>query len=99
VIPEWYPLTETDEKNYKIRTERNVIESDGTLILNQGSLTGGTLLTLHYAKKHQKPVCAVQLENTDISAVHQWDLSMASKFSISRVREKVNFLMGFMSRP
>jgi hypothetical protein len=72
VIPERYPLIETEEKNYKIRTERNVIESDGTLILNQGSLTGGTLLTLQYARKHQKPVCVIQLENTDISAVHQW---------------------------
>jgi hypothetical protein len=71
-IPEKYPLIETEERNYKIRTERNVIDSDGTLILNKGSLTGGTSLTLQYARKHQKPVCVVQLENTDTSEALQW---------------------------
>jgi hypothetical protein len=32
-IPDTYPLVETSTSNYAVRTEKNVIESDGTLIL------------------------------------------------------------------
>lgn len=34
VIPDRYALVETEERYYRIRTERNIIESDGTLIIN-----------------------------------------------------------------
>jgi len=38
-----YNLIETATSNYKERTEKNLIESDGTLIINKGKLSGGTL--------------------------------------------------------
>ena len=60
-IPERYDLEETDESQYFIRTERNVIDSDATLILYEVELTGGTALTLRMAKKHQKPCLQVDL--------------------------------------
>jgi len=30
-VPDKYPMTETGSKDYKVRTKRNIIESDGTL--------------------------------------------------------------------
>ncbi len=58
-----YNLIETATSNYKERTEKNLIESDGTLIINKGELSGGTLLTANLCKKHKKPLFIVDLSN------------------------------------
>ena len=72
-MPERYPLTEMTKGGYKARTEKNVAESDGTLILNIGKLTGGTKLTVEYAVKHGKPSLVIQLdENPKPETVTQW---------------------------
>lgn len=63
-VPDIYPLVELTKGGYSARTEKNVIESDGTLILNVGKVTGGTKLTLECARKHNKPCLVVQLDNT-----------------------------------
>jgi len=63
-IPNNYNLIETATSNYKERTEKNLIESDGTLIINKGELSGGTLLTANLCKKHKKPLFIVDLVNT-----------------------------------
>lgn len=66
-IPEKYPnLVETATKNYAERTELNVINSDATLILSQGKLTGGSLLTKQFAEKHQKPFLHINLAELKI---------------------------------
>ena len=41
-IPERYPLTETASAAYRVRTRLNVRDSDATLIVCRGPLTGGT---------------------------------------------------------
>jgi predicted Rossmann-fold nucleotide-binding protein len=74
-VPEKYNLIELHSHSYEIRTERNVLESDGTLILAKGELTGGTLLTENYAKKHHKPFFILELNNPDIDAVRMWGIS------------------------
>ncbi|HRD64855.1 MAG TPA: putative molybdenum carrier protein [Candidatus Competibacter sp.] len=61
-IPDRYPLMETLESDYEIRTRRNVEDSDGTLILNRGALDGGTALTADYARQIGKPCLIVALE-------------------------------------
>lgn len=65
-IPEKYPMIEMDSPESCYRTEKNVIESDGTLILNKGELTNGTLLTYDFAVKHGKPNLIVQLDAAEI---------------------------------
>lgn len=50
-----YPLQETPHPEYEIRTEWNVRDSDGTLILCWGPLEGGTALTAALARKHNRP--------------------------------------------
>lgn len=56
-----YLLKETDEEKYEVRTEKNVIDSDGTLIFSKGLLTGGTLLTLKMVRLHQRPFIIIDL--------------------------------------
>lgn len=58
---------------YTIRTEKNVVESDGTLVLNKGKLTTGTKCTHEYAIKHLKPCLIVLLEEpTEPAHVIRW---------------------------
>jgi hypothetical protein len=54
-IPDRYPLREFGGA-YVERTRRNVEDSDGTLIIHSGALTGGTLATLEFCTALGKPV-------------------------------------------
>jgi predicted Rossmann-fold nucleotide-binding protein len=72
-IPDRYPLQETSSSDYPQRTEMNVEDSDGTLILIWGSPKGGTLLTLKLARKHRKPYILVDLiEEGGAFRVQEW---------------------------
>jgi len=51
ILPEKYQLKEMPTASYPKRTEKNVVESDGTLILSHGKLTGGSALTLKHSIK------------------------------------------------
>lgn len=55
-IPFRYPLIELHSPYYDDRTRKNIEESDATLIISNGKLSGGTLLTANYAKRVRKPV-------------------------------------------
>lgn len=73
VIPMHYPLTETTSKDYRVRTRRNVRDSDGTLILTRGPLSGGTALTRRLAKELDKPCLVVDLaQRPRASDVRTW---------------------------
>lgn len=72
-IPNCYQLAETESPDYAVRTERNVIESDGTLVLYAAKLQGGTELTYRLALKHGKPCLLVDLlKATPFEAVNEW---------------------------
>lgn len=72
-IPDEYPLQETDSPVYAERTEKNVIASDGTLILTVGTLAGGTAYTVECAQRHGRPYYVVDLARTmDPSSARQW---------------------------
>jgi len=55
VIDRRYPLEETGSKSYSQRTEWNVRDSDGTLIVTVGEPTGGTALTIRAAGEMGRP--------------------------------------------
>lgn len=61
-IDSQYGLCELPSGGYKQRTQKNVEDSDGTLILNLGELDGGTLETERYAKELKKPCLVFQLD-------------------------------------
>ncbi|MHC4879127.1 MAG: putative molybdenum carrier protein [Planctomycetota bacterium] len=60
-IPDSYPLEETSQRDYSVRTERNIVDSDGTLIISGGPLTGGTALTRTLARRLDCPLFIVDL--------------------------------------
>lgn len=66
-LPEKYDLQEMPTGSYPRRTEKNVLDSDGTLIVSHGLLTGGSALTTSYAEKHKKPWIHIDLEMTSYS--------------------------------
>jgi hypothetical protein len=72
-IPAHYPLQETTSADYRVRTEKNVLDSDGTLILTHGPVTGGTAYTVKMARKHKKPYFIADLAlPADIEPVMAW---------------------------
>jgi len=68
-----YPLDETPSRRYSQRTEWNVRDSDGTLILSPGAPRGGTLLTAKLARCHGRPLLILDLDaDTKPIAVRHW---------------------------
>ena len=56
-IPLHYELQETDSANYLVRTEQNVIDSDGTVVFSiKPILSGGSKKTAEFARNHGKPL-------------------------------------------
>ncbi len=74
-LPKRYQLNETESADYPDRTEKNVLISDGTLILDRGTLTGGTAYTQQLCRQHHKPLLVINL-NQDTEEVRshfrQW---------------------------
>ncbi len=74
-IPDRYVLQETEQTDYSVRTERNVVESDGTLILYETRIRGGTALTVHLATRYARPIFLVDLMcSPDAGGFHDWML-------------------------
>jgi putative molybdenum carrier protein len=77
-----YPLKETPSASYLQRTEWNVRDSDATVLFSlEPALTGGSLKTVDFARKHQKPnlhLCARDKEAADTlkAIVQNHDLKM-----------------------
>lgn len=68
-----YPLEESSSYQYAQRTEWNVKDSDGTLILTEGEPTEGTALTIDLAKKYQKPFFIVDFRKKhELKDVVRW---------------------------
>ena len=55
-IPDRYPLAEVSAPGYAARTLRNVLDSDGTVIIHFGRLVGGTAFTERICRNRRSPV-------------------------------------------
>jgi hypothetical protein len=99
-IPDRYQLEETDSPDYPVRTECNVLESDATLILYRGQLSGGTLLTLRMAEEHQKPCLAVDLESpVPAGEIRKWfEENRVQVLNVSGPRESQSPGIGELAR-
>ncbi|MEZ6122994.1 MAG: putative molybdenum carrier protein [Planctomycetaceae bacterium] len=60
-IPKRYPLKETAARSYAVRTEWNIRDSDGTLIVVLNEISSGTRLTVNLAGQLNKPLKIVHL--------------------------------------
>ena len=73
-IPDLYPnLCETESADFSERTAANVRDSDGTLIISRGPLTGGSLNTREVADRLGRPCLHV-----DMDALHAGDAVLAA---------------------
>jgi hypothetical protein len=66
-IPDCYPLKELENGGFTERTLQNVKDSDGTLIIYPGKLSGGTEQTVKFCVEQQRPhelidSCGVSIE-------------------------------------
>ncbi len=66
-IPDRYPLLVLTGSGYRQRTLQNVRDSDGTIILFVGALTGGTKLTRDFCLRETKPLLAVDAAQVSVS--------------------------------
>lgn len=71
-IPSRYELQEMDSPEYPPRTEQNVVDSDATLILYEGKLKGGTLLTQRLAKRHNRDCLCVKIDPKNLDRLREW---------------------------
>ena len=55
IISDKYPLVELKQSGYRQRTKKNVVDSDGTVIIYFKYLSGGTQLTLKFSLSEKKP--------------------------------------------
>jgi hypothetical protein len=63
-LPEKYQMQEMPTESYAARTEQNVIDSDGTVIICRGKPTGGSDYTREMVLKHKKHLLHMDLNLT-----------------------------------
>lgn len=68
VIATGYNLTELETRRYAVSTEKNIVHSDGTLIISRGDLKGGSGLTRTMALNHDKPWFHLNLGTAELLA-------------------------------
>ena len=73
IIPMKYKLIELESALYADRTMKNVVSSDGTLILHSGIITNGTTLTKEFCIKENKPLIIINI----------FDVSKTSRLNFS----------------
>ncbi len=82
-VPKHYRLQEMASPNYRDRTRKNILDSDGTLIVSFGPLTGGSALTEALTIRHDRPCLHLNMEQISlgkaVAALEQW----LQKFGIS----------------
>ncbi|MFY9975030.1 MAG: putative molybdenum carrier protein [Chromatiaceae bacterium] len=72
-IPDSFPLQETPSSDYPERTDWNVRDSDATLILHRGPLSGGTRLTAELARHRGRPLLCRDLQGPlDPAEIAHW---------------------------
>ena len=69
-IPDRYPVSVLPGADYVKRTRQNVIDSDATLVIHFGELTGGTLMTVEFCERYGKRVLVLDgnVESPNVAA-------------------------------
>ncbi len=75
-IPDRYQLREMHSSSYSARTEQNVKDADGTLIISHGRLRGGSSYTGSMARKHKRPLLHLDMDRLEVheaaERVQEW---------------------------
>ncbi len=75
-VPDHYRLQEMTSRKYRDRTLQNILDSDATLIVSFGPLTGGSALTEALAIRHDRPCLHLDMEEITmeqaVAALEKW---------------------------
>ena len=82
VIAGKYPLKELPGAGYGQRTEKNVIDSDGTVIIYFGQLFGGTEQTLLFCIREERPYLLIDAEECSIERAIEKIKAFIAKYQI-----------------
>ena len=77
-----YQLKEMPTKDYAKRTEQNVLDADGTVIVTHGFPVAGSALTLEFARRHNRPCLPIDLKETSLEKAAQSLVSWLRENSI-----------------
>ena len=81
-IPARYLLAETMSADYLKRTERNVVDSDATVVFTLGPPSGGSLRTIDFCLEHHKPFLHLDIDvvsrDEAVKAIVDWLQGRAS---------------------
>lgn len=83
VIAAHYPLTELPTAGYRQRTMRNLSESDGTLIIYSGYLSGGTQETMVQCIRLHKPYKLIDAQTMNALQTSERALAFVNDFKIA----------------
>lgn len=82
IIHARYPLQEHASKDHAKRTLENVLLSHGTLIIYTQDLKGGTALTAHYCKQHDKPFIPIDAQRYTTEQATREALKFVQEFKV-----------------
>jgi hypothetical protein len=82
VIPHTYPVAEMDHGGYEHRTRRNVLESDGTVVIYFGNLEGGTEYTAQQCKLIGKPYILINADEVSQARAAGLIASFVTAYSV-----------------
>ena len=81
-LAEKYCMVEISSHHYPVRTEKNVVDADGTLIVSSGSLSGGSLLTFKIARDRKKQCMHIDFDREEFSTAVKKVTAWVSKNNI-----------------
>ena len=81
-IPARFPVRELESSNYATRTRRNVEDSDATLIIGFGALTGGTRLTRDLCRRTGKPCLVIDGAACDVATAVDQSTDFVTRYGI-----------------
>ena len=70
-IPDRYPVEQLEDGGFIERTLQNVKDSDGTVIIYPGKLSGGTEQTVHFCVEQRRPHELIEVFNVSIEKAAQ----------------------------
>lgn len=82
VIPDRYPVKELEKGGYRERTIQNVLDSDGTLIIYYGNLSGGTEQTQLHCIRRRKPYKLIDGREVDIPRAIELGVEFVERESV-----------------
>jgi hypothetical protein len=82
-IPDRYPVRELEKGGYRERTIQNVLDSDGTLIIYCGALSGGTEQTQLHCIRRKKPYKLIDAREISVTRATELGLEFVDANLIS----------------